>query len=92
LNALNLQLQGQKQTIFELIRLADNFRIETRIFISGLQNQDLSHSPSSKKRLEGEDNVKFVQFTFYCRFQDFEQFLFQMVLFNNPLKCDKESQ
>jgi hypothetical protein len=66
-----------------------------KIFKCGLKTQDFPHFLGSKKLLEREGDINFLQFTehidqqnsgFDYPFQDFKYFESQMVLFNNSLK------
>lgn len=100
LNVLNLQLQGKKQTIFQMMGFVDGFKRKLRLFKSALTKNELFHFPSCEK-LSREEDVLFDKYTehielliseFDRRFQDFEKLRPEMELFNNPMKCTVESQ
>ncbi|PNF15374.1 hypothetical protein B7P43_G00949 [Cryptotermes secundus] len=50
LNVLNLQLQGKKQTICQMVGFVDTFRKKLHLFKSALDKNNLLHFPCCQKR------------------------------------------
>lgn len=101
LNILNLQLQGEKQTIFQMMGYVDGFKKKLNLFRLSLQKNDLFHFSSCKQLLSEIESANFSKYAadiehliceFDRRFQDFEMFRPQTELFNNPIKCTVECQ
>ncbi|PNF30217.1 hypothetical protein B7P43_G02592 [Cryptotermes secundus] len=100
LNVLNLQLQGKKQTICQMVGFVDSFRKKLHLFKSALDKNNLLHFPCCRKLSEG-GGLEFRDYTeiiedlsseFDRRFNDFESFRPDISLFSNPIHCDIESQ
>ncbi|PNF42972.1 hypothetical protein B7P43_G11112 [Cryptotermes secundus] len=103
LNVLNLQLQGKKQTICQMVGFVDSFRKKLHLFKSALDKNNLLHFPCCRKlsEEEEEEGLEFRDYTeiiedlsseFDRRFNDFESFRPDISLFSNPIHCDIESQ
>ncbi|PNF31386.1 hypothetical protein B7P43_G09113 [Cryptotermes secundus] len=102
LNVLNLQLQGKKQTICQMVGFVDSFRKKLHLFKSALDKNNLLHFPCCRKLSEEEEEgLEFRDYTeiiedlsseFDRRFNDFESFRPDISLFSNPIHCDIESQ
>lgn len=100
LNVLNLQLQGKKQTICQMVGFVDSFRKKLHLFKSALDKNNLLHFPccrklSEEEGLEFRDYIEIIEdltSEFDQRFNDFESFRPDISLFNNPIHCDIESQ
>ncbi|PNF36358.1 hypothetical protein B7P43_G18283 [Cryptotermes secundus] len=103
LNVLNLQLQGKKQTICQMVGFVDSFRKKVHLFKSALDKNNLLHFPCCRKlsEEEEEEGLEFRDYTeiiedlsseFDRRFNDFESFRPDISLFSNPIHCDIESQ
>ncbi|PNF35719.1 hypothetical protein B7P43_G16163 [Cryptotermes secundus] len=103
LNVLNLQLQGKKQTICQMVGFVDSFRKKLHLFKSALDKNNLLHFPCCRKlsEEEEEEDLEFRDYTeiiedlsseFDRRFNDFESFRPDISLFSNPIHCDIESQ
>ncbi|PNF23260.1 hypothetical protein B7P43_G17325 [Cryptotermes secundus] len=101
LNVLNLQLQGKKQTICQMVGFVDSFRKKLHLFKSALDKNNLLHFPCCRKLSEEEEGLEFRDYTeiiedlsseFDRRFNDFESFRPDISLFSNPIHCDIESQ
>ncbi|PNF19633.1 hypothetical protein B7P43_G01086 [Cryptotermes secundus] len=100
LNVLNLQLQGKKQTICQMVGFVDSFRKKLHLFKSALDKNNLLHFPCCRK-LSEEEGLEFRDYNeiiedlsseFKRRFNDFESFRTDISLFSNPIHCDIESQ
>ncbi|PNF28389.1 hypothetical protein B7P43_G16748 [Cryptotermes secundus] len=104
LNVLNLQLQGKKQTICQMVGFVDSFRKKLHLFKSALDKNNLLHFPCCRKLSEEEEEEEGLEFRDYTeiiedlssefdrRFNDFESFRPDISLFSNPIHCDIESQ
>ncbi|PNF23458.1 hypothetical protein B7P43_G08380 [Cryptotermes secundus] len=101
LNVLNLQLQGKKQTICQMVGFVDSFHKKLHLFKSALDKNNLLHFPCCRKLSEEEEGLEFRDYTeiiedlsseFDRRFNDFESFRPDISLFSNPIHCDIESQ
>ncbi|PNF24552.1 hypothetical protein B7P43_G05386 [Cryptotermes secundus] len=55
LNVLNLQLQGKKQTICQMVGFVDSFRKKLHLFKSALDKNNLLHFPCCRKLSEEEE-------------------------------------
>jgi len=76
LNDLNVKLQGEKHTIFNLISAVRAFQKKLELFNNDIQSQ-LLHFPRLLEQRKGETDTKYVQFieklinNFKVRFDDF---------------------
>ncbi|PNF18081.1 hypothetical protein B7P43_G03330 [Cryptotermes secundus] len=66
LNVLNLQLQGKKQTICQMVGFVDSFRKKLRLFKSTLDKNNLLHFPrfwklSEEEALEFRDYAEIIE-------------------------------
>ncbi|PNF37844.1 hypothetical protein B7P43_G08371, partial [Cryptotermes secundus] len=100
LSVLNLQLQGKKQTIYQMVGFVDSFRKRLHLFKSALNKNNLLHFPCCRK-LSEEEGLEFRDYPeiiedlsseFDRQFNDFESFRSDISLFNNPIHFDIESQ
>ncbi|PNF24012.1 hypothetical protein B7P43_G08632 [Cryptotermes secundus] len=91
LNVLNLQLQGKKQTICQMVHFVDSFHKKLHLFKSALDKNNLLQFPCCRK-LSEEEGLEFRDYTeiiedlsseFDRLFNDFESFRPDIFLFSN---------
>ena len=100
LNDLNLKLQGKNKLFPSLVDCIKAFKMKLKLFISQLENQDLSHFPHLKEQRDISNNkgnmteyvekLKLIQDSFENRFQDFAKDEHSMIAFTNPFLLNDE--
>ncbi|KAL4125892.1 hypothetical protein QTP88_010129 [Uroleucon formosanum] len=102
LNKLNLQLQGRKQTISQIIGFLDGFRKKLELFKNVFVENKLIHFPCCeviKQEFDNEFNFEHcithideLIVEFKRRFEEIELMRPQINLFNNPMAVEIEKQ
>ncbi|KAE9522594.1 hypothetical protein AGLY_017016 [Aphis glycines] len=102
LNKLNLQLQGRKQTISQIIGFLDGFRKKLELFKNVFVENKLIHFPCCeviKQEFDKEFNFEHcithideLIVEFKRRFEEIELMRPQINLFNNPMAVEIEKQ
>ena len=88
-NDLNVKLQGEKRTIFDLITAIRAFQKKLKIFKHDIQS-NLSHFPSLLEQCKGKKDDRYVQFidklinNFIVRFSDFSLGKYLLLFIENP--------
>lgn len=101
LNALNLKLQGKGKLFPSLVNDINAFKMKLKLFVSQLENDDLSHFPHLKEQSEcapDNDNltkytekIKLLQESFESRFHDFAKEECCILAFTNPFSLSEQN-
>lgn len=102
LNYLNLKLQGKNKLFPSLVNDISAFKMKLKLFISQLENEDLSQFPHLKEQSEcAEDNgnftkyietkIRLLQESFGSRFSDFAKEEDCILAFINPFLLSEQT-